>query len=415
MATTQLSSREQEPANSKRRNPILKWSLRTLGVAAGLFAVALVWMLLIYPAEYVRRTLFWLEADVDDYLRFPERTMAASDSPFVLPIDPDPEVLDALGSLLDADDPESVLAELETQALIVIKDGTVINESYFNGFTRDSIATSFSVAKSFGSTLIGIATAEGLIESIDQPITDYLPELLDRDRRFGDISLRDLMSMSSGIHYEERGIPPGDDAKTYYWPDMRDLALNRTSIDEPPGERFHYVNYNPLLEGLIIERATGMSVTDYLGTRLWQPMGAEFPGSWSLDSVDGFEKMESGINGRPIDFARLGLLFLGNGSINGNSIVPSSWVSTATTPTYSAGSDWYALQIEPSSPIGYGLHWWTIEGSHGIDFSAQGNHGQFIYVSPANDAVIVRNGRGYGMNGGQWMAAFYALTDRLAN
>jgi CubicO group peptidase (beta-lactamase class C family) len=381
----------------------------------GLLVVALAWMLLIYPAEYVGRTLFWLEADVDDHLRFPERAMAASGSPLVLPVDTAPEVINALGSVLGADDPETVLAELETQALIVIRDGTVIYEGYFNGFARDSIATSFSVAKSFDSTLIGIASAEGLIESIDQPITDYLPELLDRDPRFGDISIRDLMSMSSGIHYEESGLPPGDDAKTYYWPDMRDLALNQTSIDEPSGGRFHYNNYNPLLEGLIIERATGMSVTDYLASRLWQPMGAQFPGSWSLDSADGFEKMESGINARPIDFAKLGVLFLGNGSINENSVVPSEWVTMATTPTYPAGSDWYIPQIEPSAPIGYGLHWWTIEGSHGVDYTARGNHGQFVYVSPASDMVIVRNGRSDGMNSGLWMATFYSLADELGS
>jgi CubicO group peptidase (beta-lactamase class C family) len=262
--------------------------------------------------------------------------------------------------------------------------------------------------------MIGLAVAEGFIKSIDEPITAYIPELLERDSRFADIKIRDLISMSSGIHYQESGLPPGDDAKTYYWPDMRELALERTTIDEAAGVRFLYNNYNPLLEGMIIERATGMSVTDYLASRIWQPMGAEYGGSWSLDSAEsGFEKMESGINARTVDFAKFGLVFLGQGTIAGRSVVPAQWVEEATTPSHPMGSSWYSEAMADLGRFGYGFHWWIVDGDHGYDFSAEGNHGQFVYVSPQTGIVIARNGRSYGLEGWEWLAKFYDLASHL--
>ena len=132
---------------------------------------------------------------------------------------------------------------------------------------------SFSVAKSFVSTLVGIAIDEGLIGSVEDPVTDYLPELAVRDPRFERITLRDLLTMSSGIRFWETDLPwPWtDDTYTYYGVDLRDVGLNGTRIERPPGQEWHYNNYHPLLLGMVLERATGMSVSDYMATRLWQP------------------------------------------------------------------------------------------------------------------------------------------------
>jgi CubicO group peptidase (beta-lactamase class C family) len=132
----------------------------------------------------------------------------------------------------------------------------------------------------------------------------------------GAITLRDLLTMSSGIRYREGGFtsPLGDDTYTYYGVDLRDVALNRVRIVGPPGVSWQYNNYHPLLLGLVLERATGMPVSEYMATRLWQPLGAEADATWSLDSEDsGFEKMESGLNATPVDYARFGLLFLHDG------------------------------------------------------------------------------------------------------
>ena len=132
--------------------------------------------------------------------------------------------------------------------------------------------------------------------------------------------------MSSGLRYEEHGTPWSDDTESYYAPDLRKLALTHSEIVGPPGDHWHYNNFNPpLLMGMILERATSQQVAEFLESRLWQPLGAEADASWSLDSeASGFEKMESGINARAIDFAKLGSLYLHEGEWNGRRILPAT-------------------------------------------------------------------------------------------
>ena len=146
------------------------------------------------------------------------------DSPFEFLLKLDEERIRSQFELAsDINDFDSFLEKNRTQAFIVIQDDTILYENYFNGASRDSIVTSFSTAKSFTSTLIGIAISEGHINSVDDPITDYLPELAERDPAFTNITIRDLLMMSSGIKYSE----PPDNATTYYYPDLRQLALER--------------------------------------------------------------------------------------------------------------------------------------------------------------------------------------------
>lgn len=149
-------------------------------------------------------------------------------------------------------------------------------EGYFNGADRESIQTSMSVAKSFLSAVVGVAIDQGHIGSVDDPVTDHVP-------------------------------------------DLRAQALERTEVVEEPG-RLHYNNYNPLLLGLVLERATGVPVATYLERELWQPLGAEADASWSLDGErSGFEKLESGVNARAIDFARFGALYTAGAGQTGRS------------------------------------------------------------------------------------------------
>ena len=136
--------------------------------------------------------------------------------------------------------------------------------------------------------------------------------------------------MSSGLAYDESGwfLFNGDDPLTTYHPDQRQLALTNTRIAGPPGETFSYNKYHPQLLGMILERTTGMSVTAWTQTRLWDPLGMEFDGAWTLDSeASGFEKMEAGLNARAIDFAKLGRLFLHEGEWDGTQIVSPAWVA----------------------------------------------------------------------------------------
>jgi len=347
------------------------------------------------------RAVIWRESDVGDQHRFPARQIPAGAR--TSPVRPGSEadlVLNGEGNRLDG-----FLSETDTLAFLVLHDDRLVYERYFDGATRASLQTSFSAAKSFVSTLVGIAIDEGLIESVEDPVTDYLPELAARDPRFRQITLRHLLTMSSGIRYREAGFPSlGDDTYTYYGVDLRDLALNRVRIEGPPGIGWQYNNYHPLLLGLVLERATGTSVSGYMATRLWQPLGAEAAATWNLDSErSGFEKMESGLNARPVDYARFGQLFLHNGEWNGRRIVSENWVRAATGAEPTAESAYYH---------GYRYFWWLDVNRPGR-FYAFGKYGQYIYVAPDADAVLVRFGRDWGVGTVTWLATFRDLADQL--
>ena len=285
---------------------------------------------IIYTPEYVFRVLRWGNSDVYDYLKFPERQIdkAAVEFHFEEQLNIG-EVEEVFESHPLVDNLDTFIQDTSTQALLVVEDGTLLYEQYGKGFQRESIVTSFSVAKSFGSTLIGVAIDQGFIDSVNDPITKYIPELGERDKDFEQIAIRDLLKMSSGIRYEEFPFFNGDDVLTYYYPDLRQLAINNTEIIDEPGEYFLYNNYHPLLIGIILERATGQPVAEFLEKNIWQRIGAEYPASWSLDEA-GFEKMESGINARAIDFAKIGRLFLNNGRWQGEQVISEPWIAEST-------------------------------------------------------------------------------------
>lgn len=369
-----------------------------VGVAALAVLLAGVygWALASLDTSTVARTLVWMQSDTGDMDRFPAREIAGSAEPAVIPPGPVPEGLNT--ATVDGRPLGEFLAETDTIAFLVVHGDRLVDERYFGGADRDTVVTSFSSAKSFVSTLIGLAIEDGHIESVDDPITVYLPELGERDRRFADVTIRHLITMSSGIRYVERSLPWSDDAITYYAPDLREAALS-AEIARPPGEEFLYNNYNLLLEGLILERATGRAVASYLESRLWQPLGARAPASWSLDSEwSGFEKMESGINARPIDVCLLGVAFRDGGRIGGRQVVPETWVEAATrVDTAGDPADFYQY------------HWW-VDPERG-SFAAAGRYGQFVYVHPGSDAVICRFGHSDG--GAPWFDILGELAEAL--
>ncbi|UCB46693.1 MAG: serine hydrolase [Spirochaetota bacterium] len=391
-----------------------KVALWILAALAGLVCLVFVWAFLSYPAEYVMRAIRWRDSDVYDYQKFPERQIDASPSPFRFEEEQaEAKVRTVFEKNPAIHDLDVLLEKNKTQAFIVIRNDTILYEGYFNGASRDTIVTSFSVAKSFASALIGTAIADGFIKSVRDPITDYIPELNERDPAFANITIRDLLRMSSGIKYRENSFINGDDTKTYYYPDLRHIAINETTVIDPPGSYFLYNNFHPLLLGVILERATGMPVAAYLQIKIWQPIGMEFDGSWSLDSeTTGFEKMESGINGRALDFAKFGRLYLNNGNWDGTQVVPADWVAESTRPDVSLDSGDYYPDEGIFADYGgyYGYMWWGMRREESnYDFIAMGNHGQFIYVSPQKNLIIVRNGESWGKFDGSlgWLDMFY--------
>jgi len=345
----------------------------------------------------------------DDYLTLPSRELTASPNSFQFAVDTSKEMLvqETFESGAGIENIDAFLADTGTWAFMVIQNDTIIYERYFKEYQHDSMVTSFSVAKSFDSALIGIAIDEGDIKSVNDPITDYIPELAERDPRFRDIQIRHLLMMASGLRFDDDTILLAqDDNLTYALDNLRHLALTETEVVEQPGVTFLYNNYNPLLLGMILERATGKSVTAYLQEKIWDPIGMEYDGSWSLDSEEsGFEKMESGINARPVDFAKFGRLYLNGGNWSGIQVIPAEWVAVSTQDN----------GLIQDAPIYYGYMWWGEKcNPDSQDFLAVGNYGQYIYISPAKNLIIVRNGEEYGVGDWvPWAEAFCKFAEAL--
>jgi len=387
-------------------------------IVVGGIVFALVLAVLVYPPEYVYRVLVWQDSDAFDWQKFPSHPLSAAPTPYHFDAAPDPRVEQLFEQITGAEDWNRFLEENGTQAFIVIQNGTILYENYFNDTRRDSIVTSFSVAKSFGSALIGIAIQEGYIKSVNDPITDYLPELAERDSRFNKITIRHVLLMASGLEFNEMRpmLFNGDDPLTTYYPDQRKITLENTHIIDPPGLYFQYNKYHPQLLGMILERATGMPVTTYLQTRIWDPLGMEFDGSWSTDSKESdFEKMETGVNARAIDFAKFGVLFLNGGLWEGKQVIPRAWVDESTQPLLPENyPDYYDDFVKTLPGQGYYKYmWWGMarEGDS-YDFAAEGDKGQSIFVSPQKDMVIVRNGTEYGIPAEEWLRLFYEFASQ---
>jgi len=368
---------------------LLVWLLRLVLALAVIIGCIYLWAYLSTDTSLIARGIMWGDSDAGDLYRFPTRQMQASTNPvFFEPASED--ILSQLPVTAEALQPGKIpfatmLEKTNTTAFIVLHGNQLLYEEYFNGSSRESIQTSFSAAKSFTATLVGIAIDEGYIQSLDDPITDYLPELLERDSRFEVITIRHLLSMTSGLRWDRNESNPfSDDFLTYYSPDLRETAME-AQIIEAPGQRFLYNDYNPALLGIILERATGMTVSEYMETRLWQQMGAEGYGSWSLDSENsGFEKMFVGLNGRAIDLAKLGWLFLNNGKNGDTQVIPQAWIelSTDTDDAIYTNRGKYANY--------YQNYWWLDDENEA--YYAEGDKCQFIYVYPKADLVLARFG-----------------------
>jgi len=353
------------------------------------------------------RAIAWRDSKFDDYKHFPMRTVANAlptfnfQQPSVKIRQRYAPVFNKITYMQDGKnvtrDFDEFLKQTDAVAFLVIKDDILLYEGYFNGNDRNSMVTSFSIAKSFVSALVGIAISNGYISSADDPITKYVPELLEKDSRYQNITLRHLLSMASGIRYK----PRSDDITTYYAPNLRTAAIS-SPITGLPGQEFHYNNFHPLLLGLVLERTTGGPVAQYLEEKIWKPLGMEAPGSGSLDSEQsGFEKMESGINGRTIDFAKFGRLFLNKGSWNGVQIIPEKWVDESTRRD---------TTTDPAPQYQY--FWWVnakVTDNH--HYFAAGKHGQFIYIVPEQRLIFVRFGKSDPYR--QWVDVFEMLAERI--
>lgn len=263
--------------------------------------------------------------------------------------------------------------------LLVLQDGRVRLERYGLGFGPEGRWTSFSVAKSLTSTLVGAAIAEGHIESLETPITRYLPELA--GGAYDGVTVRQLLTMTSGADWNEDYTDPDSDVARFFEPretEGMDPTLHyMRGLDRAaePGTRWHYSTGETNLVGLLVSRATGMTLADYLSQTVWRPYGMERDAAWMVDQA-GQEPGGCCLVASLRDWGRVGQLVLEDGVIDGESIVPAGWFAEATRKQ--AGID------DPGR--GYGFQWWTRDDGR---FEAYGIFGQTIHIDPQRRLVVV--------------------------
>jgi len=342
----------------------------------------------------IGRFAYYNFANITDHKIFPTRTAKADSVKFYYaeadtPKAPKVATLD--GTEIDFGD---YLAENETVAFLIIKNDTIQYEKYFNGYERKSVVASFSMAKSVTSILIGCALEDGYIKSIDEPIITYIPEL--KNEEVGKVTIKELLNMRSGIKFNESYVNPFGDAATFYYGTNLRKAVYRRKLNVQPGSSFSYSSGDTQILGLVLERALkGKTLTAYLEEKLWKPLGMEYDATWSLDrKKDGLEKTFCCINARARDFSKLGRLYLNKGNWNGKQIVPKEWVEASTTP-------------DPNNVNYYKYQWWlNSDGS----YMMQGILGQYVYVNPAKDLIIVRLGEDWGK--ADWDTIFTMLAQK---
>ena len=340
-----------------------------------------------------RDVLFWSEPQRDAAFRALDRLSVLAKSR-VVPAGGTPMPLPAGPPLTLALDVDAYMAGQRSAALLVVHDGRLRLERYGLGFDNSGRWTTFSVAKSVTSTLVGAAIRDGYIKSMDDKVSAYVPEM--KGSAYDDVSVRQLLTMTSGVRWNEDYADPNSDVAQFnkHKPEEGVDALvsymRRLPREVPAGTRWHYSTGETNLVGVLLGAATNKPLATYLSEKIWVPAGMEQQATWIL-SRTGKEISGCCIQAAPRDYARLGLFILNGARVNGQSIVPEGWLADATSERADIG--------RPGR--GYGYLWWTYsDGS----FAARGIFGQGIFIDPKRKIVIASNA--------DWGAG---ATDRVAS
>ena len=374
---------------SAARNPWYLGRASRLGIASRML---LMMMIGAAGACTSYRIIRYREPDALNQTMFPSRPVRKADSPWhfaratTLRTDLDTVTVRAPdASRLSF---AKYMADYKVLAFVVVRNDTIIYETYRGGLSDSTIHNSFSVAKSVLSALVGIAVGEGKIRSLDDAVTDYIPELRTRPA-FQGVTVRHLLEMKSGLRFTEAegGLLASfrsDEAKIYYTTNL-ESQISDTPRERAPGSTWVYKDTDAELLGWVLRRATGQTVAAYTEEKLWRRIGTEHDASWSLDDDGGREKVSSGFNAVARDFARFGRLYLKGGMWEGEQVVPADWVAqsaavdTTRTPEI---SNWWQMQ--------HTMYWWHPLQAPARELYADGSHGQRIYVDPATRTVIVQ-------------------------
>lgn len=343
---------------------------------------------------HVGRYFWWNYADIHDMNRFPSVPVHRGSSVFrfqqperslLVPVNTHNRSKEVFPSF------EALLEHEQTASFLILRNDTIVYEYYGTEFDSSSILPSFSVSKVFLSALTGIAIAEGKIKSTAQTVGTFLPELPDSGVR--QIRILDLLNMRAGLDFTESyGNPFALMPKFYYGRNLEKYARN-LQLKRVPGTGYEYQSAASLLLGMIIERACGKPLNQLLEEKIWQPLGMESEAFWNIDSRK-HQTIKSFccLNARTRDFARFGRLYLHKGNWNGRQVVPAGWVETSMR---------ILNDSRDSQDYPYTYQWRVC---HEQAIFAKGVLGQYIYVYPGKNIVIVRFGKKAGSM--HWPALF---------
>ena len=348
---------------------ILKLTLIVIG--------ALVLLIYIFNIDYIFkgvRTIYLTgnnTAFISDYEYFDNREIKSAN--------PQPWALHKQYNTIDESDKLNELNDKrKTKSFLVIKNDSILFEKYYDGHKQTDISNSFSVAKSIVTSMMGKAIMEGKIKSLDQPVSDFFEEY--KNGLASELTVGDLASMSSGMKWNEKYYSVINiTSESYFTDDLRSVILGQ-EIENKPGKGFRYSSGDTQLLAMIIEKATGTSLSNYLSQKFWDPMGAENLALWQIDSEEsGMEKAYCCIAATARDFARFGKLYIDKGKWGDNEILDSSFVELSLNPVFD------------DSPF-YGYGWWLYEYEGKKVFTMNGHRGQFVISFPDENIIIVRQG-----------------------
>jgi CubicO group peptidase (beta-lactamase class C family) len=327
---------------------------------------------------FVKNVITYQNPGIDDYKIFANRHVVAGEGqPWRLAQDYntaelDPELLKTIESFGPV-------------AFLVLQNSEIVYEQYWDTHYEQAYSASFSMAKTIVSMLVGIALDEGKLKSLDQPVADFIPEFNQGQK--ADITFRHLLTMTSGLAWDETYTSPfSPTAELYYGEDLYQLVTT-LSVKHEPGTVWYYSSADTQLLGIALEAAVGQTLSDYASEKLWKPLGAEQDASWSLDKVDGVTKANCCFNATARDFARLGQLVLNKGVWNHQQLVPQEYLLEASQPFPN-------LRDEQGKTVDYyGYQFWVgdFDGHPSPFFN--GILGQYIFVVPHLNAIVVRLGQ----------------------
>ena len=348
---------------------ILKWTLIVLGV--------LILLIYIFNIDYIFkgvRTIYFTghnTAFISDYEYFDNKEIrSANPKPW--------DLHKKYNTIHESDELKKLNDERKTKSFLVIKNDSILFEKYYDGHKQTDISNSFSVAKSIVTSMMGKAIMEGKIKSLNQPVSDFFEEY--NDGIASELTVGDLASMSSGMKWSEKYYSVINiTSESYFTDDLRSVIL-RQEIENKPGQAFRYSSGDTQLLAMVIEKAIGTSLSDYLSQKFWSPMGAETLALWQIDSKEsGMEKAYCCIAATARDFARFGKLYIDKGKWGDTEILDSSFVELSLKPVFD------------NSPF-YGYGWWLYEYEGKKVFTMNGHRGQFVISFPDENIIIVRQG-----------------------